>query len=170
MSIEAGALRALLVSAATECADSGCPVAALADTVGSAKASSARAFVTCCLMSCGAFFAAPCFESKANLLPESCNKENSSRAGNLAEISSTLALSFTESFPASSILKGSPVLFLKGEGDGFGIFDFASNVVGLPRLIGTISGRLCFSTTTGALKAPATSGGVFTSSSVEGRC
>lgn len=119
-------------------------------------------------MSFGAFFAEAGFESKANLLPESCNKENSSRAGNLAEISSKLALSLGAL--ESSALKGSLELFLNGEGDGLDTLELASNVVGLPRRIGVISGMICFSTTGDTLKAPASSGGVFVLGSAEGRC
>ena len=137
---------------------------------GNAKASSARASVTLCLMSLVGCVFDSRSGSNANLLPESWSREKSSRAGNLAEASSREL----ESRPLgvrveSSAAQGSLLGPLLGEGLGLGACASPSAFVGLPRLIGVMSGMARISSTIGARNAP-TDGGEATLGSAGGRC
>ena len=69
----------------------------------------------------------------------------------------------------SRAAKGSLLVFLFGDGFGRDATCSEDSFVGLPRLIGTISGRLGFSSTGGALYAPIMGGDTMFGSG-EGRC
>ena len=88
------------------------------------------------------------FGAKENLLPVSCRIENCSSGGKREEISSTSGFG-GEAGLESRAAKGSLDVTLMGEGFGRGACPLES-FVGLPRLIGVMSGMTVFSTTGGA--------------------
>jgi hypothetical protein len=119
---------------------------------GKAKASSAKASVTLWAILFGwAGVAGAFFWSKANFPPDSCRRENCSSGGNRDEISSTGTLAGAKPGFESSAAKGSLETILKGDGLGRVPGCAAFVVVGLPRLIGVISGRVIFSSKGAAL-------------------
>lgn len=115
---------------------------------GEAKASSASASVTRWLISLGFEAADGCdFGSNANLFPDSCRIENWSRGGKRVEISSSSLLSGRRFDGASKAAKGSLLMTRIGDGLGRAAGCFAEESVGLPRLIGVMSGMFSFSST-----------------------
>jgi len=106
---------------------------------GNANASSARASVTRWL-SCGSGVVGAWPNS--NFLPRSCNNENSSNEGKRAANSSAAAL-LSRTLWESRAANGSEVVPLMGEGLGLAAAGCVTGTVGLPRLIGAISGMDC---------------------------
>ena len=101
-------------------------------------------------------------------MPLSCNKENSSSEGKRAASSSAAAL-LTCTDCESRAAKGSFVVPLIGEGLGFTTGECCDGPVGLPRLIGVMSGMIWTACTGRDLWIPIT-GGEGTLSSGDGSC
>ena len=118
---------------------------ALSGAGGRAKASSARASVTRSLISLGALVVVSDLGSNENLLPESWRREKSSKGGNLIETSSMKSWVGAEDDGESSASNGSFDAPRIGEEFGFTALCSSSVLFGLPRLMGTISGRTFFS-------------------------
>lgn len=127
---------------------------------GMANASSANAAVTRCEISFGCDLLSGDLPSKSILLPESCSRENWSKVGKRLDSSSPGALNDREPLSESSAANGSLAEPRRGEGLGLVATCSDDGLVGLPRLIGTISGTGCCTCIAGALKAPTTGGEV----------
>src|SRR4051812_14132087 len=113
-------------------------------TGGRAKASSARACVMRLLRTASPLGSAVGGGDwpNSNFAPLSCSSENSSREGKRAASSSAAAL-LTCTFWESRAAKGSEAVPLIGDGLGLAPCGCCTGAVGLPLLIGAISGMCC---------------------------
>jgi len=135
--------------------------------IGKPKASSASASVTLLFKGSGTGSALG-GGAKSNFAPLSWSNENSSKDGKRAASSSAAALR-TCTFWESSAAKGSEDAPLMGEGLGFGATACVTGTVGLPRLIGVISG-ITWTCCTGATFWIPMIGGEATCGSGDGSC
>lgn len=115
---------------------------------GRANASSARASVTLSLMSFGIFVTVSELTSNANLLPESWRMENPSRGGNGLATSSKPWVGARGDLP-SRASNGSLAILSIGVVLCTVVLCSGSVLLGLPRLIGMISGKTSSSLATG---------------------